>query len=401
MRKITNKYLCAIKSRFSDFIKRHEPQRKLPPKAYMIWYRLYPVKRNKIIFDSFHGKGYGDNPKYIAEEIIRQGLNYDMIWVVNDINAKLPYPIRPVLAGTKEEMYEYATAKVIIRNCKYAHPYYKKKSQYYIQTWHGGFALKYIEKEAEDKLPIKYVTESKQDSHITDVMLASCDLISSIMRNSFWFNGEVWECGIPREDIFFNSTPTDVLTIRRKYGIPDDYRILTYAPTFRDNGDTSAYNIDLDSLKKILEYNTGEKWISIVRLHPNVAYYSYLFNYSDTTINGSYYADPQELMLITDMLITDYNSVMMDCALMNKPVLLYLPDYNEYITNSRGLRPIYDELPFDKLYTNEQLQNAIESFDNEKYQHALSDFLATKYTNFSDGNASKRVVERIKKITRL
>ena len=125
--------------------------------------RWLPVKHNKIVLNNFHGFGYGDSPKYIAEEIIRQKLPYDLVWLVADMSMEFPPEVRKVKMQSVHASYELSTAKIIISNVKVALPYHKKRSQFYIQTWHGSMAFKAIEADAQDKLEPNYLKETKED----------------------------------------------------------------------------------------------------------------------------------------------------------------------------------------------------------------------------------------------
>lgn len=102
-----------------------------------------------------------------------------------------------------------------------------------------------------------------------------------------------------------------------KYGIPVGTKVAVYAPTFRDNRNTSAYKeFDAHRFRDCLVRKTGKQWMVIVRLHPNVAFQDSLFRYDDTVLNGSQGMDGQELFLLGDLLVTDFSSVMMDFAIM-------------------------------------------------------------------------------------
>ena len=367
--------------------------------AFYRWsFKNFRVKDNKIVFSNFHGKGFGDNPKYIAEEILRQGLQYDMVWITSSSHTDVPCQIRTVRKDSWREAYECATAKIIISNVKARMPYVKKPEQYYIQTWHGAFGLKQIEHEVEDKLSPEYVRWSKEDSSITDVMLAGSSQISGVMRHSFWYVGEVLECGQPRDDIYFHSTSRQIQSLKTKYGLRENVRILVYAPTFRDNLDTSVYTqIDIESVLDVLCRKTGQEWVAVVRLHPNVAFQDGIFKYGKRVVNGSRWADQQELFWIADALVTDFSSVMMDFTLMNKPVFLFVPDLDEYRQN-RDLRPMSDIPPYPRCKTNDELIKAVEMFDKAAYQKEIDAFMNGDFRNFSDGHASERVVERIKQV---
>ena len=119
-------------------------------------FSIMPLKENKIIFDNFAGKGYADNPKYIANELLNRKLDLDLVWLLNDMEQILPVGIRKVKYNSIKSLYEYATAKVIVDNIRNSHLMKKRNGQIYLQTWHGSKPLKYIEKDAENNLSAKF-----------------------------------------------------------------------------------------------------------------------------------------------------------------------------------------------------------------------------------------------------
>lgn len=360
-------------------------------------FRAVRVKKNRIVFNNFKGKDFGDNPKYIAEEIIKQKLPYELYWVTKKKATHLPKEIKSVKVGSLKEAYIYATSSVIICNTKQRLPFKKKKEQYYIQTWHGSFPLKFIEKEAEDMLSSRYIQHSIEDSKITDLILSGSGVLSNVIKKSFWYQGEILECGAPRDDIYFNHTQEDIKNIKKKLQIPLKKKVAIYAPTFRDNRQINVYNLNFQDILQALQKKTGDEWVFIIRLHPNISRRDHIFTYSENIINGSTYSDQQELFLLSDLLITDYSSIMMDFGIMQKPVFLYIPDLEEY-KKSRGIRPIFDQLPFPYAYNNKELIQAILSLNEKDYQNKLSCFIQEYYKNFSNGDASQQVVKRIKKV---
>jgi CDP-glycerol glycerophosphotransferase len=121
-----------------------------------------------------------------------------------------------------------------------------------------------------------------------------------------------------------------------------------------------------------------------------------LFENKSYITDVSLYPDMQELLLISDVLITDYSTIIYDMAIMHKVILLYAPDLEDY-KNNRGLKPIYFKLPTCINQSNKELLEYIGSFDVSKYQHELDDFLRT-IKIFDDGNASERVVDKINSV---
>ena len=358
---------------------------------------LLPV-RKKIVFLNFWGRGYGDSPKYIAEEIIRQGLNYEMIWLVHHFDNEMPARIKQVKYYSLKSKIELATAHVIISNVKGGLPFKKKKKQYYIQTWHGGFGVKFIEKEIEHFLTAKYVKSSKHDSSITDLILSGSEFQTKVIKDAFWYDGEIFKKGVPRNDIFFNITEEIVYNLRKKYGFQKTDKIAIYAPTFRDDNSSEAYCLDTAMLLQALEERTGFQWKLIIRLHPVAANYHSLFNYDQQVIDGSSFSDSQELLVMSDLLITDFSSVMMDFGIMKKPVFLFITDLEQYIQHCRDIRPIFYQLPFVLSRSNEELRLAVLSYEEHEYLNRLNRFMSEFFQSYDDGHASQHVVDRIKEI---
>ena len=182
-----------------------------------------------------------------------------------------------------------------------------------------------------------------------------------------------------------------------KLNIPAGYRIVLYAPTFRDNNTTEAYNLDLHGVLDALEQKTGDKWMMFITLHPNFVWFKkppYVFD--KQVWNMSDYTDIHELMLIVDVVITDYSSVALDFSNSRRPVFLYASDIDEY-KQMRGLKDMYFKFPFSLCKTNEEIKEAILSFDKNKYGKKLDDFYKI-YGSVEDGHSAERFVERLKSL---
>ena len=362
---------------------------------------LAPISKNKILFDNFGGRGYGDNPKFIADEILRQGLGYDLVWMVNSHEEvrSLPPGIRAVKRGSLRLLRELATAKVWVDNIKNGIVSHKRKGQYYIQTWHGGgIPLKLVEQQVEGLLDRHYVVTNKRMSRQIDLILSENDIISRRYREAFWLpeSCEIFEHGLPRNDIFFTSQAT--IAAKRKNYADERTCLLLYAPTFRDDGSTEGYRLNIRDLRETLEKKTRRPWKVIVRLHPNAMKDGALFTYDDYIIDGSQEADAQTLTLISDMLITDYSGLMYNFLLMQRPIFLFATDLEHFQQHCRPLTPIYQQLPFALCRSNHELLNAIMTFDEESYYQRVQHFMQSRLLPFDDGHASEHVVGRIKAV---
>ena len=131
-------------------------------------------QENRIVFDNFGGKGYGDSTKYIAEELIKSGRNYELVWLVDNLSSyEFPKQIKTVKIDSIKALYMRATAKVWIDNVRHLHPVKKKKEQVYLQAWHAPFGPKKAEADAEKELGEDYVREAKYDGQIADGIISN------------------------------------------------------------------------------------------------------------------------------------------------------------------------------------------------------------------------------------
>ena len=352
---------------------------------------LFPVKRNKVLFINFNGKGFGCNPKYIALELLRDG-GYDLVWLTWEKNAVFPVGIRRVKYHSVRALWEAATAKVIVTNVKNDLRLIKKRGQYIIHTWHGSYSAKLVEREAEDKLSAGYIKESKRHSAMCDLFLSNSRALSQSYREFFWYDGEIMECGFPRNDILFRDPEEKTLAVKQALGLPKEAKLALYAPTFRDDGDTACYGLDTGAVLKAL----GEGWFLLIRLHPNVTGAEKLFDFGAGVVDACGYPDMQELLVAADILITDYSSTVFEFASMGKPSFIFASDVERY-RQMRGLKADFFTMPYPVCRTNEALLQQLCALTPEKGRELAARFMAV-YGGVDRGDASRQVAQRIKEV---
>ena len=362
-----------------------------------VWFFHYlPVCHRKVVLMHDKGEAYGDSPKYIAEELLRRNKGYKLIWMAKNATIKAPDPILTVRFNRISAAYHLATAKIIVTTQKSRCPLRKKKSQFFIYVPHGQIGAKYVERQTK-ALGKSYIEGSKWHSAQCNLFLSSSKLFTEEMHTWYWYDGEIWESGLPRNDIFFNYTSEDVKHIKEKVKIRQDLKIAFYAPTFRDNGNEKAYSLDTEQLLQALESKTGYKWVLMVRLHPNFVWFKVpAFNYSNQVLNMTHYPDMQELLLISDILISDYSSTMFDFHLMKRPVFLFAQDVEDY-KQMRGLKDWFFKVPFPFCHNNDELCQAILDFDKSSYNCRCNEF-DKLYGSMEDGEATTRVVDKLENI---
>jgi CDP-glycerol glycerophosphotransferase len=392
--------LTVLKEEISGMNQLVDRLRKLVYFALIFIFNRFPIKRNKIFLFSYYGTQYGGNPKYITEYILEHVPKgtFDIVWAFVDPESK-PHltGFRKVKRFSLQYFYELCSSKIVITNYRTTEYFKKRKKQYYIQTWHSSLRLKQIEKDAEGNLPLHYVQMAIRDSLKCDLLLSGCKAGTEIFRRSFWYEGEIFEHGTPRNDVLFQKSIAKRLIIKENLHVPKDYKVITYAPTFRKDNSIESYKLDFNTILSTLEKEFGDKWIFLVRLHPHLINHSNEIIQSDNVIDVTTYDDIQEILYISDILITDYSSLMFDFGFTTRPCFLYVPDLKDYTDKERKLYFDIDDLPFIKALSANDLLHKIQQFNREHYIQNLK-FFNEKVGSFEEGEACKQLVSHIQRI---
>ena len=351
---------------------------------------ILPIKTNRIVFCSYYGRGYSDNPKAIAQALLASGRDLEMIWLVNNRQEAetLPEGILPCPYHSPRRIWALASAKVWVDNCR-KYDRFKKKNQYYLQTWHG-FPLKRIERDALDSLAPDFERGAVRDSRHTDLLLSGSRHTTDVLRRSFWYDGEIGQFGSPRNDVFFSPQREIRQKVLKHFALPRQTQLLLYAPTFRADKSTAAYAIDVERALAACQARFPGPWAALIRLHPNVAEQSSnLFPYdARRVLDATAYPDMQELLCAADLLITDYSSSMFDYALSGKPCIQFALDMEDYRKDRNFYFPL-DSLPFPLATSNEELSREICSLDTDLYRQRWAAF-AQAQGICEDGQAAQR-----------
>lgn len=264
--------------------------------------------------------------------------------------------------------------------------HYKKKDTIYLNTWHG-VALKKIGN--DDPKSAKYdfsnlnflCISGSHDKKVFKSALKACE--SSFL-----------ECGMPRNDRLFNVTSVERQMLRKKLGIPSDKKVIAYIPTWRDStdkGKTFSLKIRADFQK--WESELSEKYILIFRAHQrtnqlmDLKFTNFLRNYSD-------YNDLNDILIVADVLITDYSSVVFDYSILEKPFICFAYDYEDYL-DERGF--YFDP---EKVYPQGIIKNEddvlfrLKNLDIRLESQKTAD-LKRQFMSYSSGDATRVCVEKL------
>lgn len=369
---------------------------------YKIVYRFIPCDSKTILFISFHGRGYSDNPKAIHQYMLtdERFKGYKFIWAIKYHKGKKVDGAKVIKYFSIPYFFYLARSKYWICNCKLPSYVLKKDSQIYLQTWHGTplkrLAHDIIVPEGTTFYRSGMTAEEMRGTYDDDVkkynyMISPNSFCTEVFQSAFQINRErLIETGYPRNDVLTNITEDEITLIKKRLHLPLDKKIVLYAPTWRDNsyvtkGYTFELKADFHKWKEIL----GEDTIVIFKPH-----YLIINKFEgDTSLDGFLYSidakeDINDLYIVSDALITDYSSVFFDYAILNRPIYFYMYDLVEYKDELRGFYlDIYKDLPGD-IYENEDaLLKAISdsTFDykrlaefNKRFNHAQTGDCAKK-----------------------
>lgn len=358
--------------------------------------KQFPLEQNKIFFSCYEGMGYRCNCKYIAQELIQGNYPVKMVWVVTNGNGgDIPEPIKKVEPYTPEYYRELYTSKICVTNNTGRLFGNKREGQYYINTWHGFGPFKKVQ--GSISINKDRLLEIKDANAKYDLFLTGSSFYSQVYRDSFFYEGEIYECGAPRNDIFFgeNGIKNEVY---ERFKIPADKKIALYAPTFRTNLENSfdQYDLDMEKVTEALHARFGEAYVMMYRFHHHLYRLEKCGDYYRDGIDATYYPDVQELLAAADVVITDYSSLMWDFSLQRKPVFLYQNDEADY-KDDRGFYCPISQWPYPQARHMEELLEVIRDFDEEGYRRKLDEFLR-KYGSRDDGKASLRAAEKIMEV---
>lgn len=369
---------------------------------YKLGSKIIPVDKNLILFESGLGKQYADSPRYIYEEILNQGLPYKKVWVYNNQRRFNDPDTKRIKRLSPSYYYYLLKAGYWVNNQNFPTYIKKRRGTIYLQTWHGTplkkmlYDIKKVQGRNEG-----YVERVGRAIKNWDYLISPSPYATKAFKSAFRYDGNILEVGYPRNDIFYKKDKEkEVRRIKNRLMLKENKKIILYAPTFRDNQTIKnnkfffELNMDLAKMKEHL----GSEYILLLRTHVVVSNKLQIDEaFSDFVFDVSNYPDIQELLLISDILITDYSSVMFDYANTGRPMIFYTYDLEEYRDDIRGFYIDFEkEAPGPLVFNTDEIIENILNIDRlkESYREKYTAFVQ-KYCPLDDGNASKRVVEKL------
>ena len=367
------------------------------------------IDENLIILGGNYGKFYGGNTKYLYK-YLKENTDYKLIWISKsrELNKQLERQgIKTVYAYTLKAIKLLRRAKAVFVTHGFVDvlPIDFSPKTLFIQTWHGGdikiigsspYFDKYIYSKWTRLLRVKL-----RNHQLYDFVVSTSDKERplKILAEAFNYPVErIITTGYPRNDILFSQDKNLKNNLRLKYNIPGEIeRIILYAPTFRPDF-IAKFPINQKDLSVLDQLLLNTKTLFLMKAHIKEKLIEFKDLKRIKTIGID--SDTQELLYITDILITDYSSVYCDFLLLNKPIILFTYDYDKYV-EEWGL--FYDTLeeiaPGPLVYTEKELIDAIKNIakiekDYESKRLELRDY----FNKYADGESSERLLKFLKLI---
>lgn len=357
--------------------------------------KIFPVK-NKITFATYRTTELDGNFKFIYNKINEDNLDYKCNMLFKKYNSSLlgkaDYLLHMISAG-----YHMATSKFFIID-DYYFPVYAikpRKENKFIQVWHACGAFKKFGYSVIGKgygASDDYIEDIPIHSNYDAVLVSSKEVIPYYAEAFNMDAGKILPIGVPRTDIFFD--------MEEKYRIEKNFfdkypdlknkKIILYAPTFRGRGQTTVsfdMTLDFDMISK----NLKEDEVMVLKMHPFVK--ARIDSKWRNIIDLSDSMDINELMIMSDLLITDYSSVVFEFSLMDKPIIMYSPDREEYIKERDFYYEYEGFVPGPIVNNTKELIGKLNSdgWDTEK----VSKF-KERFFDYRDGKSTERFINLLK-----
>ncbi|MFB6766783.1 CDP-glycerol glycerophosphotransferase family protein [Bacillus altitudinis] len=368
--------------------------RKMKRVMFQILYQLFcilPVKQNKITFASDSRTDLSGNFEFVYQELLNRDETFDFQFFLKEsINTKKS------IAEYVQMAYHFATSRQILIDDFYPiiYPLKIRKNADLVQLWHAVGAFKTFGY-SRIGLPGGPSPTSKNHRNYTKVIVSS-DHIRKHYAEGFGVDIEnVIATGVPRTDFFFDEAKKAEVrsSLYEEYPFLKGKKVILFAPTFRGNGQQSAhYPFEVLNYDQLYQELNSE-YIFLFKIHPFVKNQINIpYQYSEFFYDFSDFREINELLLIADVLITDYSSVCFEFALLQKPMIFFSYDVDEYIRTRDFYYEYFSFIPGPLARTCRELVSIVK---NNQYEFEKLDSFVQYFFDELDGQSSKRVVDSI------
>lgn len=346
---------------------------------------------HSILF-SAHNHKYNDSPRVIYEYMIKNDkyAHFKFFWAVKSFEKDL---IPGKFVQIRPDTFKYF---VVALRCKYwiasvnieRSLKFKPKKCIYLNTWHG-IPIKTVGNEA--------VGRKDYDFSYIDFFCISSEYETEIYKRSFNISGsQLLKSGLPRNETLYKNTIEDTSLIKKRLGLPLDKKILLYAPTWRDstNGGKS-YTIKPPINFYMWEQRLGDKFVVLLRTHPYTNDLMGDIHFNKFLIDCTKHPDINDILKISDFLISDYSATIFDYAILERPIICFAYDFDQYSKDRGFVMDVKKEMPNGIFYDEEEIISFLLKCNYEEESKKVQTF-KNKYITYG-GSAIETCVSAIMK----
>ncbi|GAA5423247.1 CDP-glycerol glycerophosphotransferase family protein [Tetragenococcus halophilus] len=372
---------------------------------------VFPIQENLVLFETFNGKLPSDNPCAIYQELVKHVDKNNLYWGIKKREldeARRQYPeLNLIPRFSVKWLWMTTRANFWVFNSRMPQWLKKNAGTIYIQTWHGT-PLKKLGSDIQEVAMPGTNTEQYKNNFIFEAsrwnyLIAPNEYSEHIFKHAFQFQNDILETGYPRNDELVNNRNKQSLQNELKEKIigKKEGRVILYAPTWRDDYfiKKGIYKFYMPfDLKKLLNCLDQEDTL-VIRPHYLVGDSIDTEGFEDR-VKVCVHENINELYLISDLLITDYSSVMFDFAILRRPMLFYPYDIAHYKEKLRGFYFDYNKVPGPIAEDEESFYDLLRQYSSKKIVSHLTEQVenfARVYTSWERGEASKQIAELIEK----
>lgn len=349
---------------------------------------------NLILFMSFGGKKFDDSPRVIYDAMINDDRfnDFELVWAFQNPQKFTLQRGRAIKTDSIKFYITALKARCWITNSRIERGLrFKGKNTFYFNTWHGSP----IKKMGKDIVKKNSKSFSSKDKWNVDVMTSQSEYEANIFSRVFNIEREKFLlCGLPRNDSLVFNTEEKKQLMREKIGLPLSKKVILYAPTFREYERDNKYNVILAppiDFRKWKE-EIGDEYVVLLRAHYEVGTILNVEGVNEFVFDVSDYPELNDLMIASDILISDYSSIFFDFSILDRPMLSYTYDYEKY-AEQRGLYFDIREVLQGGAVTEDELLNKITELSYKESIKIVRSF-REKYIEYF-GNATKISLDTI------
>ncbi len=290
-----------------------------------------PPLRDGILFESFNGMSSADNPGAICADLQTHGVDVPLWWSVVDGTVSVPPGTTPLVIGTRAWFEIVRSARVLVTNNNFPQWFQKQPGQAILQTWHGTPIKRLLFDAPTRFIPLTYRRLMRRQVGQWNLLLAQTEQAARDLCSSTRYTGEVRVGEQPR-NVGLLGGEARAREVRSHLGIDKDERVVLYAPTWREGMRASEGESALATLLDPAELARRTRARVLVRSH----HMNGLHAHGEGVLDVGAYPSVEDLMLIADVLVSDYSSIFFDYALTGRPGLIFAPDLEWYRDVERG-----------------------------------------------------------------